>query len=363
MDDASTALADRFVSAGLATMELFAVHLGLRHGLYRALNDLGRANPRALAAAANIHPRYAREWLEQQAVAGMLECVRIAEDPYASTYALPVAHVPVLLDEDSPYFLAPMARFMAGIAGTLPALESAFRTGEGVPYGAYGADTREAIAGLNRPMYRGELAKDWLTALPDVHARLTAGAGRVLDLGCGEGWSSIALAEAFPAIRVDGVDLDEPSLVQARRQAMRAGVADRVTFTTADAASAGGAGGAGTGPYDLICVFEALHDMADPVATLRTARTLLAVGGAVLIADEKVAESFVAPGDDVERLNYAYSVLHCLPATRAEGATEEAGTVLRPGTVRRYAERAGFERFEVLPVAHEQWRFYRLGAR
>jgi SAM-dependent methyltransferase len=357
MDDASTALAERFVNAGLATMELFTVHLGLRHGLYRALHDLGRATPRDVASAANVHPRYAREWLEQQAVAGLIATVAVADDPYATTYELPAAHGPVLLHEDSPYFTAPMARFMAGIAGTLPALESAFRTGDGVPYAAYGADTRDAIASLNRPMYRADLAKEWLAALPDVQARLAAGEGRVLDLGCGEGWSSIALAEAFPDVRVDGVDLDEPSLVQARRHAMRAGVADRVTFTTADASAAS------PGAYDLICVFEALHDMADPVAVLSTARTRLADGGTVLIADEKVAETFTAPGDDVERLNYAFSVLHCLPATRAEGAVEEAGTVLRPHVVRRYAERAGFTSVEVLPVAHDFWRFYRLGAR
>jgi SAM-dependent methyltransferase len=251
-----------------------------------------------------------------------------------------------------------MAGFMAGIAGTMPALEAAFRTGGGVPYAAYGADTRDAIAGLNRPMYRGDLAKEWLVALPDVQARLTAGGARVLDLGCGEGWSSVALAEAFPDIRVDGVDLDEPSLVEARRAALRAGVADRVTFTAADARAAGGT----TDGYDLICVFEALHDMADPVSVLAAAKERLAPGGAVLIADEKVAETFTAPGDEVERLNYAFSVTHCLPATRAEGAVEEAGTVLRPATVRGYAERAGFARFEVLPVEHDLWRFYRLGA-
>jgi SAM-dependent methyltransferase len=290
-------------------------------------------------------------------VAGLLTAVAIAEDPYESAYELPAAHVPVLLDEDSPYHLAPMARFMAGIAGTLPALESAFRTGEGVPYTAYGADTRDAIAGLNRPMYRGDLAGEWLAALPDIQARLNSTSARVLDLGCGEGWSSVALAEAFPGVRVDGVDLDEPSLVQARLHALRAGVADRVGFTTGDA------GGAGTGRYDLICVFEALHDMADPVTVLAAALPRLADGGAVLIADEKVAERFTAPGDEVERLNYAFSVTHCLPATRAAGAVEEAGTVLRPDTVRGYAERAGYARFEILPVAHDLWRFYRLGAR
>lgn len=359
MGHESAALADRFVAAGTAALELLTVHLGRRHGLYQTLHDLGRATPRVLADAAGIHPRYAREWLEQQAVAGVLIAAAVAEDPYESGYELPAAHVPVLLDEDSPYFVAPMAGFLAGIAGALPALESAFRTGEGVAYSAYGADTRDAIAGLNRPMYRGELARQWLAALPDIQGRLASGAARVLDLGCGQGWSSVALAEAFPGIRVVGVDRDEPSLAQARRHAQRAGVADRLTFHTGDATEAALAG---DGRYDLVCVFEALHDIADPVAALAAARGLLADGGAVLVADEKVAETFTAPGDDVERLNYAVSVTHCLPATRAEGAVEEAGAVLRPDTVRGFAERAGYRRFEILPIAHDLWRFYRLGA-
>jgi SAM-dependent methyltransferase len=355
MHSASAALAERLFQAGIATLELMTVQLGLQHGLYRALNDLGSATPNQLAGAAGIHPRYAREWLEQQAVAGFVRVETAADDPYATSFRLPAEHVPVLLDEDSPAFTAPMARFMAGIAGAMPTLETAFQTGAGVPYAVYGDDTRDAIAAFNRPMYRGDLAKGWLTALPDVQARLAAGGARVLDLGCGEGWSSVALAEAFPEVRIDGVDLDEPSLVAARRTAMRAGVADRVTFTTADALRAG------TGAYDLVCVFEALHDMADPVAVLASARDRLAPTGAVLIADEKVAETFTAPGDDVERLNYAFSVTHCLPATRAEGAVEEAGTVLRPATVRGYAERAGYTRFEILPIEHDLWRFYRLG--
>jgi hypothetical protein len=290
VETTQTDVAERLFAGGLAAIEMFTVHLGVRLGLYRALHSLGTATPGDLADAAHIHPRYAREWLEQQAVMGIVEVASVdPTDPYASAFRLPDAHVPALLEEDSPLYTAPMARFVAGIAGALPDLIEAFRTGAGVPYAAYGADTRAAISGLNRPMYRGDLAKVWLAALPDVHAKLTAGPARLLDLGCGEGWSSVALAEAFPAARIDGFDLDDASIGQA-------------------------------------------------------------------------ADAFTAPGDEVERLNYAFSVTHCLPATRAEGAAEEAGTVLRQGTVRRYAERAGFGRFEVLPIEHDLWRFYRLGA-
>jgi ubiquinone/menaquinone biosynthesis C-methylase UbiE len=352
-NDRGAALAERLFNGTLATMETFTVHLGVRLGLYERLRELGTATPDRLAAAAGVHRRYAREWLEQQAVAGIINADKLDADPYQVSYRLPDEHVAVLLDPDSPLLVAPLATFMVGIAGALPALTEAFRTGAGVPYPAYGADSRTGIAGANRPLYRTDLADRWLAALPDIRQRLVAG-GRVLDLGCGEGWSSIALAQAFPQSRVDGIDLDEDSVAEARRNAQAQGLADRLSFTRANAAAAPGSG------YDLVCIFEALHDMADPVGVLAAVGPLLRPGGAVLIGDEKVAEAFSPPGDELERLNYAFSVLHCLPATRAEGATVEAGTVLREATVRAYAERAGYAGCRVLPIEHDLWRFYRL---
>jgi hypothetical protein len=110
-----------------------------------------------------------------------------------------------------------------------------------------------------------------------------------------------------------------------------------------------------------VTIFEALHDMGDPVGALRTARSLLAPGGTLLVADEKVADAFVGPADEVERLQYAFSVLHCLPATMAESPVEAAGTALRAPTVARWASDAGFTRYETLPIEHDFWRFYRLG--
>ncbi|WP_243708436.1 methyltransferase domain-containing protein [Actinomadura sp. GC306] len=148
--------------------------------------------------------------------------------------------------------------------------------------------------------------------------------------------------------------MDKASVDEASTHAAEQGLADRVTFALGDAAEPV------SGRYDLVCVFEALHDIADPVAALRSARDALVPGGAVLIGDEKVADHFTADGDLLERLNYGFSVLHCLPATRAEGATVEAGTVLRPGTVRSYAAEAGYGGFTDLPVDHDLWRFYRL---
>jgi ubiquinone/menaquinone biosynthesis C-methylase UbiE len=149
-------------------------------------------------------------------------------------------------------------------------------------------------------MFRHELGSVWLPAVPDLHQRLrSAPPARVLDLGCGLGASSVALAHAYPRATVLGIDLDAASVAAARDAAAAAGVADRVSFEAGDAAQL-----TNGGPFDLVTMFEALRDMGDPVGALRAARRLLAEGGSVLVADERVADTFTAPGDATERLMY-----------------------------------------------------------
>jgi 2-polyprenyl-3-methyl-5-hydroxy-6-metoxy-1,4-benzoquinol methylase len=351
------ALAERIFKATIDALELYHLYVGERLGLYRALADLGGAVPAELAAAAGIADRYAREWLEQQAVAGVVE---VAKDPGGDgarrRYRLPTGHAEVLLDRDSLSYMAPLALGATSMARTLPEVLDAFRSGEGVPYEAYGPDLRGCISLLNRPMFLHQLAWEWLPALPELHARLQADpSAQVADVGCGTGWSSIAIALAFPKAVVHGLDLDEGSIAEARRNAAQAGVADRVTFEVRNAADLGLAG-----RYDLVCAFETIHDMADPVAALRAMRALRAEGGVVLVGDEKVAESFTAPGDELERLNYGWSALHCLPSGMVQRPSAETGTVMRPATLRRYALQAGFADVEVLPIEHDFWRFYGL---
>lgn len=348
------ALAQLLLDGVKATLDTFTVHLGVRLGLYEALGDGCPATPGTVAERAGVHPRYAREWLEQQAALGVVVLAEDSDDPLLRTFTLPEAHRAVLLAEEHPCYLGSAPRITVGIAAALPELARCFRTGDGLGFAVYGGDFRQGLAGLNRPGFRSELAPVWLRALPEVHRRLAAGEPLdVLDLGCGTGWSSISFAEAHPAARVVGVDLDEASIREARGHAAERGVADRVSFLLGDAARPD------LGAFDLACVFEALHDMADPVAVLTAVRRSLRPGGVLLVADEKVAERFSAPAPVMEQFTYAVSVLHCLPATRAEGAVEDAGAVLRPPTVREYARRAGFTSVEQLDIEHDMWNFYR----
>jgi 2-polyprenyl-3-methyl-5-hydroxy-6-metoxy-1,4-benzoquinol methylase len=356
--DRREALVGRLTEAALSTMELCCVYVGDRLGLYRALRSGLPTTAAELAVAADIDPRYAREWLEQQAVAGILE-VDSAADPEAQRYSLPAEHAEVLLDRDSLNWFAPVVQLVVGITRPLPALLEAFRSGGGISWSAFGADPREGQAGQNRPAFLKLLGTEWLPAIPDIHARLAGDPpARIADVACGAAWSSIAMARAYPKVRVDGFDSDEASVALARANVAEAGLAGRVTISTRDAGDP-----ALVGRYDLVTIFEALHDMSRPVEALRTVRGLLAEGGAVLVMDERVAETFTAPGDAIERMMYGFSVLCCLPTGLAEQPSAGTGTVMRPATLRRYALEAGFGDVEILPIANDLFRFYRLHVR
>jgi 2-polyprenyl-3-methyl-5-hydroxy-6-metoxy-1,4-benzoquinol methylase len=190
--------------------------------------------------------------------------------------------------------------------------------------------------------------------MPGVHARLQAPGARVADLACGAGWSSIAIARAYPDVRVDGFDGDAASVELARANAEAEGVADRVRFVQRDVSA-----GEAPGGYDLVCVFEAIHDMSRPVEALAGMRALAAPDGAVLVMDERTNDALTV-GDPQEHYLYSVSVLGCLPTGMSSQPSAATGTVMRPATFARYAEEAGFDGVEVLPIEHDMFRFYRL---
>ena len=352
---ARDALVGRLFDAALGTFDLAALHVGERLGLYAALAG-GALSAGELAAATGTAPRYVREWLEQQAVTGILT----VDDPDAGEeerrYSLPDGHREVLLHPESLAFMAPVARLMMGMAAQTTRLLDVFRTGAGLSWEAYGVDVREGQASMNRPMFTNLLGPDWLAAIPDIDARLRSDPpARVADIAVGGGWSAIAMARAYPKIRVDGLDLDPSSIELARANLATTEVADRVTFVVRDAADPGFAG-----RYDLATIFEAVHDFSQPVAVLRAVRNLLAPGASLLVADERVAERFTAPGDPVERFMYGFSFLFCLPNVLADDPSVGTGTVMRPDVLRRFASEAGYSRVDVLPIEADFWRFYRL---
>jgi 2-polyprenyl-3-methyl-5-hydroxy-6-metoxy-1,4-benzoquinol methylase len=351
------ALLERLFASSIATMDIVTAYVGDRLGLYRSIHDHGPITSVDLAARLGLDERYVREWLEQQAVTGILAVDDVSAGPGERQYSLPDGHDEVLLAEENPNYLAPFARMLVACTLQIPRLVSAFRTGDGVGWEDYGDDMREAQAAINRPAFMNSLVTDWFGAVPDLDGRLRSDPpARIADVACGFGWSSIAMARGYPQVEVTGLDLDEPSIEAARRNAAASGVSgDRLRFEVRDAADP-----ALAGRFDLVTIFEALHDMSHPVEALRAAHALLVDGGSVVVADERVAESFTAPGDEVERIMYGWSVLTCLPGGRTAEGSAATGTVMRPSTLRAYAAAAGFSRVEILPIENDFFRFYRL---
>jgi SAM-dependent methyltransferase len=348
------AVVGRLFEAGLASAELLTVKLGDTLGYYRSLAERPGQTPDELAAVTGTNARYVREWLQSQAVSGF--CVADGADPATARFSLADGVADVLTDPVSPFHLAPMATVLTAAAAVIPKLIAAYRTGEGVAYADY-PEGAIAQAGLNRPAFTNDLAS-WVAAIPDVASRLADGANpaAVVDLGCGAGWSSIALVQAYPHIALVGVDNDSASLTMAAANAASAGVADQIRFISQDLA----ADLAAAPTYDVAFFFECVHDFPRPVEVLRNARQQLKPGGTVIVMDERTADEFTAPGDETERFFAAVSALWCLPQGLFGPAPQPVGTVLRADTMRELAAQAGYSSTEVLDIAHDFFRFYRL---
>ena len=346
-------LAERLFGSLLGTVEILSVYLGDRLGWYRSLADDGPASPVDLARRTDTQVRYAREWLEQQAVAGLLE-VETDGAPNERRFAIPASTAEVMTDETSLAYLAPLGRMFGAVGPMLPQLLEVFRKGGGVSWDDFGDDAREAQADANRPWYEKQLGPA-LAGVPTIHDALAAPDCRVLDVGCGGGWSSIALARAYPSATVLGVDIDQPTVDLAVANARAAGVSERVRFLCQDAASLP------EGTVDVAFAFECVHDMPRPVEVLSAVHRTLAPGGSLVVMDEAVADAFAPDGDGVERIMYGFSLFVCLPDGLSSPPSAGTGTVMRPSTLQGYGEAAGFGAFEILPIeGFGFWRFYRL---
>lgn len=350
------ALIDRMLRGASEAFNLFAIHVGDQLGFYRELVGGQAMTSTQLSEATGTNERYVREWLEHQTVAGVLEVEDAGASARERRYRLPEGRAEVLAGHDSLNYLAPLAQLVAGAVAPIDHVVEAFRQGGGVAYGDYGRHLREGQARMNRAAFLYQLGPEWLGSIADVRERLEADpAARVADFGCGAGWSSIGIARSYPKAEVHGLDMDEPSIELARRNAEEHGVTDRVRFEVRDAGDPELAG-----RYDLVVAMECLHDMSDPVSALRSMRRMTHDEGSVLIVDERTGDQFTPSGNDVEGLLYGFSVLHCLPAGMAEQPSAGTGTVMRADTMRSYASDAGFREVEVLPIENYFFQFYRL---
>jgi 2-polyprenyl-3-methyl-5-hydroxy-6-metoxy-1,4-benzoquinol methylase len=342
-------LLERLFGQTLGTLEMATVWLGRRLGLYDALPGTSAE----VAARSGVIERYVREWLEQQTIAGLISVADPAAAPEQRSYHLSDDQQAVLADPTSPLYGGALALLAGGCGAALPQVLEAWRTGSGLSFGAYGDDVRDGQGLFNKADFTERLVGEWLPSLPDVDALLRRDGARALDLGCGVGWSTISLAEGYAGLHAQGVDLDETSVLDARANALEAGVADRARFEVV--ASDGDHGRAS---YDVAFFFESLHDMAHPVAALQAVRRALRPDGRVLVMDERAEEEFAPDGSPIERLLGAASVLHCLPVGMAESDSAGTGALFRPSVLRKYAAEAGFADVRIAPIEHDLMRFY-----
>ncbi len=325
--------AGRFLTDLGATHHAVTVVIGDRLGLYRALADVGPATAAETAAEAACDERYVREWLNAQAASGYCEY-----DEDTQRYHLTPAQAACLADQSSPTFLAAGMLLAAALFKDEETLTDAIRSGVGVAWGAHHHDLFVGVERFFRPGYVANLTSTWIPALDGVESRLRDGA-RIADVGCGHGASTILLAQAYPSARVVGFDNHEPSIAAARKAAVEAGLADRVDFEVASAQNFPGA------DYALVCIFDALHDMGDPVGAASHIRSALADDGTWLLVEPAAGETVTDNLNPIGRLFYSASTLVCTPSARSQPGGWALGAQASEAQLRSIADQGGFSRF------------------
>jgi SAM-dependent methyltransferase len=316
-----------------ATLNTALVVMGDKLGLYRAMAGAGPLTPAELAERTSTSERYVREWLNAQAAGGYVEY-----EADSGRYVLPPEQSVALTDEESPAFLPGFFQIALGSVHDSPRIAEAVRTGVGVGWHDHVHDVHEGCERFFRPGYNANLVTAWLPALDGVVEKLERGA-RVADVGCGHGASTIVMAKAFPSSTFVGTDYHEGSIATARERATEAGVDGRVRFETDAASSYAGDG------YDLVTMFDCLHDMGDPVGAARHVRQSLAPDGTWMIvepfAGDRVEENLTPVG----RAYYSFSTLLCTPASLSQEVGLALGAQAGEARIRDVVERGGFTRF------------------
>jgi 2-polyprenyl-3-methyl-5-hydroxy-6-metoxy-1,4-benzoquinol methylase len=316
------------ISDVAATFHAGLVLIGDKLGLYRAMAGAGPLTPAELAKRTGARERYVREWLSAQAAGGY-----VTYDPASGRFTLPPEHAFLLLDADLPGAF----QLSVGSVRDEPKIADAFRTGAGVGWHEHDPGVYEGCERFFRPGYAMNLVSQWIPALDGVKARLEAG-GRVADVGCGHGASSIIMAQAFPRATITGFDYHPASIEAARRAAREAGVGERVSFEVTAAKAFPGSG------YDLVTCFDCLHDMGDPVGAARHVRESLAPGGTWMLVEPLANDRLEDNLNPVGRLYYAASTLLCTPASLSQEVGLALGAQAGEKRLREVLTEAGFTR-------------------
>ncbi len=316
-----------------ATLNTALVVMGDKLGLYRTLAGAGPLTPAEVASRSGCAERYVREWLNAQAAGGYLEY-----DPDSGRYVLPAEQAVALTDESSPAYLPGFFQIALGSVHDAPRVVDAARTGAGIGWHDHVADVHEGCERFFRPGYNAHLVEEWLPALDGVVAKLEAGANAA-DVGCGHGASTILMAQAFPVSTFTGFDYHEDSIEIAAERAQEAGVGDRVSFEVAPAAAFPGS------DYDLVTMFDCLHDMGDPAGAARHVRKALAADGSWMIVEPAAGDRVENNLNPVGRAYYAFSTLLCTPCSLSQEVGLALGAQAGEGRIADIVTGAGFGHF------------------
>jgi SAM-dependent methyltransferase len=318
-----------------ATVNAALVVMGDRLGLYRAMAGAGALTPGEIAERTGTGERYVREWLNAQAAGGY-----VAYHPESERYSLPPEQAVALTEADSPAYLPGFFEIALGSVLDAPRIIDAAQSGTGVGWHEHNEHVHDGCERFFRTGYHANLVESWLPALDGVVERLQAGAS-VADVGCGHGASTILMAGAFPHSTFTGSDYHAGSIETARERAREAGVSDRVSFETAPAAAYRGAG------FDLVTMFDCLHDMGDPVGAARHVRSTMAAEGTWMIVEPAAGDRVEDNLNPIGRTYYGFSTLLCTPASLSQDVGLALGAQAGPARIRAVVEEAGFTRFRI----------------
>jgi len=316
-----------------ATLNSALVVMGDKLGLYRALAGSGGLTPAELAERSGTAERYVREWLNAQAAGGY-----VSYDPDSGRYTLPPEQTVALTEPDSPAYLPGLFQTALGSVIDSPKIADKARSGAGFGWHEHVHDVHEGCERFFRPGYNAHLVQEWLPALEGVVEKLDAGA-LAADVGCGHGASTILMAQSYPSSTFVGSDYHDGSIATARERAESAGVADRVSFQVAPASAYSGSG------YDLVTMFDCLHDMGDPVSAARHVRSTLKPDGTWMIVEPNAGDRVEDNFNPVGRTFYGFSTLLCTPASLSQEVGLALGAQAGEARIRDVVEAGGFTRF------------------